>query len=63
MSLLYEFFGEIRNNAFGSTVQFWRNTFIEWSDLGNSHEGKCFFLGREIGNNLPRRRGAPRKHY
>ena len=37
MSLPYEFFGEIGNYPFGSAIEFWRNAFVEWRNLGNSH--------------------------
>jgi hypothetical protein len=49
MTLADEFFGEIRNDAFGASVKFRRHTFIQWGNLGNSHKASQFKLfGKEV---------------
>ena len=47
MALSYEFFGEIRNHTFRSTIQLRRNTFIKRRNLGDSHENKFSFCAVE----------------
>jgi hypothetical protein len=38
VTLTDQFFGQIGNDAFGTTVEFWWNAFDQWGYLGDFHD-------------------------